>query len=65
MSAKILLPNQCMPLHFIYGREDCCLCRAKIEIEELKAEMQKLSDKLNAKVKDANKTTWFLCLRMD
>ena len=57
MSAKILLPNQCMPLHFIYGREDCCLCRAKIEIEELKAEMQKLSDKLNAKVKDANKTT--------
>lgn len=29
MSAKQILPNQHGPLHFIYGRGDCCLCAAE------------------------------------
>lgn len=33
MSAKALMPNQCMPLHFIYGPADCCLCHAKAEVD--------------------------------
>ncbi len=36
MSAKIPLPNQCFYLHQYYTPQDCCLCKAREEIEELK-----------------------------
>lgn len=36
MAAKQLMPNQCMPLHFIYGPGDCCLCNARAELERFK-----------------------------
>lgn len=42
MSAKQLLPNQCIPLHLVYGTNNCCLCKAKREIEELKEEIARL-----------------------
>jgi hypothetical protein len=42
MTCKTLLPNQCTPLHFLYGQNDCCLCHAHKEIEDLKAEIEKL-----------------------
>ena len=45
MSAKALQPNQCTPLHWIYGKEDCCLCRANKRIEELEAEVPRLNPK--------------------
>ncbi|KKL13009.1 hypothetical protein LCGC14_2530070 [marine sediment metagenome] len=38
MSAKQLMPNQHVPLHFLYGRNDCCLCNHQIQ---LKIERQK------------------------
>ena len=46
MSAKTLLPNQCIPLHIIYGHDDCCLCKANGQIEELKSEIVKLKEKI-------------------
>lgn len=36
MAAKQLLPNQCTPLHFLYGPADCCLCEARAEMERFK-----------------------------
>ncbi len=41
MSTKALLPNQCMPLHIIYGEDDCCLCRAHRRIRELELKTEK------------------------
>lgn len=41
MSTKQLLPNQHQPLHYIYGQNDCCLCRAEQRIKELEAALQK------------------------
>ena len=29
MAAKQLMPNQHMPLHFLYGSHDCCLCKSQ------------------------------------
>jgi hypothetical protein len=29
MAAKQLMPNQHMPLHFLYGFHDCCLCKSQ------------------------------------
>ena len=45
MSNKQLLPNQHTPLHFIYGKDDCCLCRAQSRIAELEREVQLLKEK--------------------
>lgn len=39
MAAKQLMPNQCTPLHFIYGRDDCCLCGARAKLDNAKAEI--------------------------
>ena len=44
--AKQLLPNQHDPLHFIYGNYDCCLCKAELEIRELKNEIVELRKQL-------------------
>ncbi len=46
MSAKALLPNQCDVLHSIYGRDDCCLCKANAMIQELKWELEALNELL-------------------
>ena len=52
--AKILLPNQCTPLHFIYGKDDCCLCRAETRIKELEEEVKELKNKVSGKpIKEA------------
>lgn len=37
MAAKQLMPNQCTPLHFLYGPSDCCLCGARAELASFKA----------------------------
>ena len=42
MTAKCLLPNQCTPLHLLYGRGDCCLCNAREEIQQLRGEIEAL-----------------------
>ena len=39
MSAKMLLPNQCSLLHFFYGHDDCCLCKANQRIAELEQQL--------------------------
>lgn len=39
MATKQLMPNQCTPLHFIYGPSDCCLCAARNELVRAKAEI--------------------------
>jgi len=44
--AKQLLPNQCDLLHPYYGTDDCCLCKAKQEIEELKKVIEELQANL-------------------
>jgi len=46
MSTKCLLPNQHTPLHLLYGRDDCCLCRAQKEIDDLKNKIQDLTQEL-------------------
>ena len=45
MSAKQMLPDQCVPLHWFYGGHNCCLCKSSAEgillrqrIEELERE---------------------------
>lgn len=37
MAAKQWLPNQCAPLHLLYGPSDCCLCGARADLERFKA----------------------------
>ena len=49
MSAKQLLPNQCSILHQYYLPQDCCLCNARREIDELKTEIAKLKERLGEK----------------
>lgn len=36
MATKQLMPNQCTPLHFIYGERDCCLCNSRSDLERFK-----------------------------
>ena len=55
MSTKTLLPNQHVPLHFLYGRDDCCLCNAQKEIDRLKTENQELKNKHNALIQACKK----------
>ena|SRR5688572_24514319 len=50
MAAKQLMPNQCTPLHFIYGPSDCCLCGARAEVERLKTELTTTKRDLAEKV---------------
>jgi hypothetical protein len=50
MSAKQWMPNQCMPLHFLYGPNDCCLCNAKIENVELKRIVYDIKHELFANI---------------
>jgi len=54
MSTKQLLPNQCTPLHFLYGKNDCCLCNAKEEIDKLKAEIEDLKRDKEIRGDDGN-----------
>ena len=49
LSAKTLLPNQCVPLHFLYGANDCCICRANQRIAELEKEVEQLRIALKVK----------------
>ena len=42
MAAKALMPNQCTPLHFIYGVRDCCLCHSNVERDLLKEDLKYL-----------------------
>jgi hypothetical protein len=41
---KQLLPNQHPPLHFLYGHDDCCLCRTEERIHELEIENRQLKE---------------------
>ena len=45
MTAKQLLPNQCDYLHPFYGADNCCLCKANLEIEELRKRVLELEAK--------------------
>ena len=36
MATKTLLPNQHVPLHWLYGHNDCCLCRVEAEQDKLR-----------------------------
>ncbi len=47
--AKVLLPNQHLPLHFLYGPQGCCLCGkeeelqiARVQITQLELELMSL-----------------------
>ena len=46
MSAKALMPNQCVPLHFLYGAQDCCLCRSHGEEAALRLRVGELEKEL-------------------
>ena len=53
MATKTLLPNQHVPLHWLYGHNDCCLCRVEIERDtsyranlDLEVENVKLQEKI-------------------
>ena len=58
MSAKMLLPNQHIPLHFFYGQNDCCLCREQSLVSDLRNKVASLESRLaealerNAKLQD-------------
>jgi hypothetical protein len=41
MAVKQLMPNQCVPLHFIYGPQNCCLCNARQETIAAKRDLAK------------------------
>lgn len=34
------MPNQCDVLHPIYGVHDCCLCNSRVNVGELKSDIQ-------------------------
>jgi hypothetical protein len=53
MSAKQLLPNQHIPLHGIYGQNDCCLCHAEADNTLLRSRIHELEEALN----DINKNS--------
>jgi hypothetical protein len=40
--------NQCIPLHDIYGVDNCCLCQAKSENEPLKNDLKFLVELIEA-----------------
>jgi hypothetical protein len=40
MAGKQMMPNQCTPLHFIYGANNCCLCNSRDELERFKTMVQ-------------------------
>ena len=42
MARKNLLPNQHRPLHFLYGDDDCCLCRLEAANKELQSRIDEL-----------------------
>ena len=44
MSAKTLLPNQCTPLHFLYGANNCCLCTERMKVLELEQRVKDLEN---------------------
>jgi hypothetical protein len=39
VATKCLSANQCLPLHQLYGPDNCCLCAARAEMDRMKAEM--------------------------
>jgi hypothetical protein len=45
MSTKQPLPNQCDMLHPIYGKDDCCLCKANKKIIDLTSEVVESNSK--------------------
>jgi len=52
MSAKQLLPNQCDLLHLVYGQPNCCLCGAKLKIDELEEAIKDLKELLAKEKKE-------------
>ena len=46
MSAKALDINQCFYLHQYFPPSECCLCKAREEIESLKEQVRLLEAKL-------------------
>ena len=55
MATKTLLPNQHVPLHFVYGHDNCCLCNAENRIKELEQENLELKIQIeNLKNKNKN-----------
>lgn len=42
MAAKQLIPNQHTPLHFIYDKDDCCLCASKFDNDILRMDIDYL-----------------------
>ena len=43
---KQFLPNQHLPLHYIYGPHDCCLCRSEGDVTELTGRGSELESQL-------------------
>jgi hypothetical protein len=43
---KQILPNQHVPLHFLYGHDDCCLCHAQEELEKVTGQYNQLVSRL-------------------
>ena len=40
--AKQLLPNQHLPLHFLYGPQGCCLCGKDLELQRARDRITEL-----------------------
>ncbi len=54
MSTKALTPDQCAYLHQKFPPPECCICNARIELEEVKRQLSELQvkyDELSAFVK--------------
>ena len=47
MATKTLLPNQHVPLHFVYGHDNCCLCNTEKRIQELEQKVAVLKNALS------------------
>ena len=44
MSAKQLMPNQHVPLHFLYSRDDCCLCSHQVTVGNLERQLETIRE---------------------
>ena len=59
MSTKSSMPNQHIPLHYFYGHDDCCLCKAEQEIARLTAELSAERERNRWVMLDENHTPPF------
>lgn len=48
MSAKQLLPDQHVPLHYFYGRDDCCLCEHMVTIGNFERKLEAMQNVADA-----------------